>query len=35
MRAVDPVLLIAVLALLVCIGIFIRAALGQRCPYWR
>jgi predicted amidophosphoribosyltransferase len=30
---VDPVFVAAVVALLICVGIFIRAALSQRCPH--
>jgi predicted amidophosphoribosyltransferase len=33
MRAVDPIVAAAVLALVVCAGIFVRQALASRCPH--
>jgi hypothetical protein len=33
MRAVEPVLAIAVLVLVVCAGIFVREGLRMRCPH--
>jgi predicted amidophosphoribosyltransferase len=29
----DPIVAVAVFALVVCVGIFIRQALGSRCPH--